>query len=110
MGKGLVSPQISVLNSIFGILVVTQEPAGKVIRGIQMGQENLLKLRLTQISPPIVMLFRNGYPISPRFIPQNIFSPSWNKQRPRGVWQCEDSMRKSGILSKNQTSKKDESI
>ena len=109
-GKGLVSSQISFLHGVFGILVTTQEPAGEIIRGIQMRQENLLKLRLAQVSPPIVMLFADGYPISPCFIPTNFFSPSWNKRRPRWVWQREDSMRKSGILSKNQTSKKDESI
>jgi len=51
-GKGLVSPQIGILHRVFGVLIVAQEPAGKVISGIQMRQENLLKFRVTQISSP----------------------------------------------------------
>ena len=51
-GERLVGPQISLLHGILRILVVAEKPAGKVIGGIQMGQENLLKVGLAQISLP----------------------------------------------------------
>ena len=51
-------------------MVVTQKPAGKIIRGIEMGQEDLLKVRLTQITSCIAMLLRHRYVISAVFIPE----------------------------------------
>ncbi len=73
-GKGLVRAQVSLLHGILGILVVTQEPAGQIVRGIEMGQENLLKVRRAQIFSCIVMLFHHdSTEFQPVLFPENSF-------------------------------------
>ncbi len=63
-GEGFVSAHISFLHGVFGILVVTQEPAGEIIGGIEMRQEDLFKVPL--VSSCIAMLLHR---VTTKFVP-----------------------------------------
>ena len=79
-GESLISTHISLLHRVLGILIITQKPAGKIIGGIEMREEDLFKVGLTRITSRIAMLIHSEHTgVQPVLFPKNSLFCPWNK-------------------------------
>ena len=85
-GECLVGAEVCVLDGILGVVVVVKKPAGEIVRGIEVRQEDLLEIGRTRICHALVMLFEEVYRVRGVFIPGRIFFVGgWNKRGARRV-------------------------